>query len=336
MKQKTLNSKRITIYHVAKEANVSLATVSRVINNIGNVSPDTKMLVENAIKKLGYVPSDLARGLAKRQTTNVAIVLPSPNYSYISSMLSGMLDVCKIYGYAATLYTFEDPIDAAKVVDNVLSSQVEGIVVFNSELSAADLHKMMKVSLPIVLIGEDNYGDNALVDMNYSAVLEENVKRMIDRGVKKICYLKDPRKDWHMVNTFDKSLQRAVVDTGCWYELLFISDSYNVIYDHFMKHFAKNPPNHELYVTARDSLACAINNAAIDSGYKVPDDLETIGVVGTKQARMSRPTITSIDVDLYEVGSISMRMLTKMLQGTLSNKFFKFKTEYKPRNSTKD
>ena len=119
MKQKTLNSKRITIYHVAKEANVSLATVSRVINNIGNVSPDTKMLVENAIKKLGYVPSDLARGLAKRQTTSVAIVLPSPNYSYISSMLSGMMDVCKIYGYAASLYTFEDPVDAAKVVDNV-------------------------------------------------------------------------------------------------------------------------------------------------------------------------------------------------------------------------
>lgn len=337
MKQTVRTGKRVTIYTVAKEANVSLATVSRVINGIGNVSDDTKKLVEDTIVKLGYVPSDLARGLAKRKTTNVAIVLPSPNYSYISNMMAGMLDVCKIYGYVPTLFTFEDPQDAANVVENVISSRVEGIVVYNSELSANDLYKMIKISLPIVLIGQDNYGDNALVDMNWSTTLGEVVDRMLSRGVKKVCYLKDPNKDWHMVNSFEQAINKAMEKhPGCESDTLMIADSYAVIYDHFYKQFKEKAPNHELYVTTRDSLACAINNAAVDLGYKVPDDLETIGVVGTKQARMSRPTVSSIDVDLYEVGSIAMRMLTKMLTGTLSNKFFEFKTEYKPRESTKD
>ncbi len=337
MKQREKKSKRVTIYQVAKEANVSLATVSRVINGVGNVSEDTKQLVETTITKLGYVPSDLARGLAKRQTTNVAIVLPSPNYSYISNMLAGMLDVCKIYGYVPTLFTFEDSEDAANVVDNVISSRVEGIVVFNSELSAADLHKMIKISLPIVLIGQDNYGDNALVDMNWSATLQKVIEKDIKQGLNKICYLKDPKKDWHMVNSFEKAINNAIDKTKtCSYESLLISDSYSVIYNYFKKQFSTKAPNHELYVTTRDSLACAINNAAVECGYSVPSDLETIGVIGTKQARMARPTISTIDVDLYEVGSIAMRMLTKMLNGTLNNKFFEFATEYKHRESTKD
>jgi DNA-binding LacI/PurR family transcriptional regulator len=114
-----------------------------------------------------------------------------------------------------------------------------------------------------------------------------------------------------------------------------ISEAYKIIYEHFKDQFAFEAPNHELYVTSRDSLACAINNAAIDLGFKVPDDLETIGVVGTKQASMSRPTISTIDVDLFEVGSISMRMLTKLIKDNLDKKSFIFKTHYKKRNSTK-
>jgi len=334
-KQKKTN--RVTIYQVAKEANVSLATVSRVINGVSVVNADTKALVERTIKKLGYVPSDVARGLAKRQSTNVAIVLPSPNYSYISSIMSGMLDVCKIYGYYPYLFTYEDPEDAVRVVENVMSSRVEGICCFNSELGAYDLQKMMNIHLPMVLISEQNVGDNALVDIDYSAKLQEVISKKLERGIEKIVYLRNPRKDWHMVSKFEKAITEAIYKhNGCEYECLLIDDSYTTIYEFFKKKFAKTPPAHELYVTTRDSLATAILNAAKDLGYKVPDDLEVIGVIGTKQARMCRPTISSIDVDLYEVGSIAMRMLTKMLQGSLKDKFFRFYTEYKPRESTKD
>lgn len=333
MAQKT---KRITIYDVANEAHVSLSTVSRVLNGIDKVSPDTKAAVDKAIIKLGFVPSSLARGLAKKTTTNVAIVLPSPNYSYISSLMSGMLDVCKIYGYIPTLFTYEDPEDAAVVVENVIASHVEGIVIFNSELSAADLHKMVKIKLPMVLIGRDNYGNNSLVDMDYSSTLNEVISRYINRDIKRIVYLKDPLKDWHMVSTFENSIKDAIGDKNISFETLSLSDSYNTTYNYFYEEFKKNKPSHQLYIAIRDSLSAAIVNAACDLGYKVPDDLEVIGVIGTKNSIMNRPTISSIDVDLYEIGSISMRMLTKMLNNTLKDKFYQFKTEFVKRDSTKD
>ncbi|MGI6377585.1 MAG: LacI family DNA-binding transcriptional regulator [Bacilli bacterium] len=335
--QKGKDPSRVTIYDVAKEANVSLATVSRVINGVGNVSKETKELVEQTIEKLGYVPSDLARGLAKQKTTNVAIVLPSPNYSYISSIMAGMIDVCKIYGYNSTLFTYEDPEDAARVVDTVISSRVEGICCFNSELSEEDLKKMMMIQLPMVLIGTDNFGDNALVDINYSSCLAEIIERATKRGVKEFIYLKNPRKDWHMVNEFEKAITKVLKDKPhCQLKFLPISDSYVSIYDYFYQQFKKVPPHNEMYITTRDSLATAIVNAACDLGYRPVKDFEAFGVIGTKQARMSRPTISAIDVDLYEVGSIAMRMLTKMLQGTLNNKFFTFTPEYHARESTKD
>jgi LacI family transcriptional regulator len=327
---------RATIYEVAAEACVSLATVSRVINGTGNVNDETRMLVEKAIDKLGYVPSNIARGLAKSKTTNVAIVLPSPNYNYINNIMAGMFEVCKIYGYSPSVFTYEGIEDVSFVLDNVISSRVDGIVLFNSQLSKEDLAKLSRNSLPMVIIGNDVFQQsNGLVDICWSETLKKVLQKRIEKGVKEIYFLKDHHKDWHMTNMFENACIEAVEGTDCKFETIWISDSYGVIYEHFKDQFAFEAPNHELYVTSRDSLACAINNAAIDLGFKVPDDLETLGVVGTKQASMSRPTISTIDVDLFEVGSISMRMLTKLIKDNLDKKTFIFKTHYKKRNSTK-
>ena len=83
---------RVTIYEVAKTAKVSLATVSRVINNKGNVTEDTKKRVEEAIQKLGYKPSSLAQSLATSKTTNIAIIL--------AKLLNSISSVTKISAIA--------------------------------------------------------------------------------------------------------------------------------------------------------------------------------------------------------------------------------------------
>ena len=115
---------RVTIYEVAKAAKVSLATVSRVINNKGNVTEDTKRRVEEAIEKLGYKPSSLAQGLATSKTTNIAIILPAANYVYISYMLSGMIDVGRIYGYRCTVFTSDSNETSEDLVNALLHLDV--------------------------------------------------------------------------------------------------------------------------------------------------------------------------------------------------------------------
>ena len=90
---------RVTIYQVAKKAQVSLATVSRVINKKGNVTEGTRLRVEAAIKELGYKPSGLAQALATNKTTNIALIIPSANYVYIANLLNGITEVTKEKGF---------------------------------------------------------------------------------------------------------------------------------------------------------------------------------------------------------------------------------------------
>ena len=93
---------RVTIYQVAQAAGVSLATVSRVINKQGSVTPETRAKVEKTIKDLGYRPSGLAQALATNRTTNIGIVIPSANYVYIANMLSGITEVAREKNYILT------------------------------------------------------------------------------------------------------------------------------------------------------------------------------------------------------------------------------------------
>jgi len=331
---------RPTIFDVAKESNVSIATVSRVVNDIGKVTPETRDLVLAAIKKLGFVSSNLARGLAKSHTFNVAIVVPSPNYTYMSSIIAGMVDVCKIYGYTINYFTFEDVSDCAHVVEQVISSRVEGIAVYNSQLSSQDIQRLSTINLPMVIIGNDALDErNGLVTIDYSPTLFDVIRDKVKSGVKKIVFIRDPNenKDWHMVNNFQNAIIAGIQAGGgtAEFELVHVPDYYNALYDYCIERFTADTPNGELFITPRDSLALAINNAATDMKIKTPDKLEIIGIIGTKAAKTARPTISTLDVDLYEVGSITMRMLTKMLDDTLLNKVFNFKVTFSGRDTTK-
>lgn len=332
-----MTKSRPTIHDVAKEANVSLATVSRVINGVGNVNEETEQLVRNAIEKLGYIPSNLARGLAKSKTTTIALVLPSPNYVYLNNMLSGMLSVCKIYGYNAILFTYENKEDMKEVVKKVISSRVDGIVLFNSELSKEDVTQFNNISLPIVLIG-DNYFSvkNALVKIDYYSKIKNYVSGLNKEDTNKVVFLKDSNKDWHTISVFEKAIEEGLDKKNILLEILDISDSYDIIYEYFANEF-KDISKWEktLFIATRDSLAQAINNAAIDLGVEIPKTIQTVGIIGTKASRTSRPTISTFDVDYYEVGTISTRILTKMLNDDLDENEFEFETKYVKRKSSK-
>ena len=102
--------KRVTIYDVAKEAKVSLATVSRVINGLEIVREDTRLRVNEAIEKLGYKPNAIAQGLALQKTTTIALVVPEASFSYTGQIINGLLDVAKIYKYNIMLHTVSEGI----------------------------------------------------------------------------------------------------------------------------------------------------------------------------------------------------------------------------------
>ena len=123
---------RVTIYEVAKASGVSLATVSRVINKQSNVTPETRAKVEATIARLGYKPSGVAQALATNKSTVIGVVIPSANYIYISNFLNGITEVAKEKGYILSLFvTAHSKDDALLMVENVITSHVDGAIIFH-------------------------------------------------------------------------------------------------------------------------------------------------------------------------------------------------------------
>lgn len=328
---------RVTIYEVAKAADVSLATVSRVINNHDNVSEKTKDRVVAAIERLGYKPSALAQSLATSRSTNVAIALPSANYVYTSTALSGMIDVSKIYGYRSSVFSDNILVDSKEVIDDIITSRVDGAVIFDYSITDAELQKLLDYKVPTVIIGKSpaNIKQIGFVYLDYERALTNVIEDYLARGIEDIAFLRINNDDDSIFQSFEMVIEKVYAEHGKKYDnYIDISDSYSKTYELFTSLFQKEKP-HQLYIAPRDSLAVAISNAATDLGIKVPNELEVIGVMGTKYSVIARPQISSLDLDLYEVGSIAMRMLTKMLQGTLKNNRFDFNCIYTKRGTTK-
>ena len=102
--------KRVTIYDVALEAKVSLATLSRLINVTNVVIAPTRERVENAVEKLGYKPNAIAQGLALQKTTTIGLVVPEASFTYTGQIINGLIDVAKIYNYNIMLHTITEGI----------------------------------------------------------------------------------------------------------------------------------------------------------------------------------------------------------------------------------
>ena len=328
----TFEKEHVTIYEVAHVAGVSLATVSRVINHRGNVTESTRIKVESAITKLGYKPSQLAQSLATSRSTNIAILIPSPNYVYISNILAGMIDVSKIYGYRTNVFTCDGDADAGKIIDKIVSSRVDGVVVFHPKISQVTLDKLDAGHTPYVQIESSlKTKSETAVHIDFETPLHETITRYLKKGITDIAYV-------GVEEELSERFYRIVKDAFAALNLKCegkkqVDDSYHTVYDLFAKEFKKGH-YHAVYITPRDSLAVAISNAASDNGYTAGKDFEILAVIGTKYSTMARPQITSMEIDMYEVGSIAMRMMTKKLNSTLVHNDFHFQCELITRDST--
>jgi LacI family transcriptional regulator len=119
----------VTIYDVAREAGVSMATVSRVVNNNPNVKPQTRKKVYEAIERLGYRPNAVARGLASKKTTTVGVVIPDIANAIFAEVARGIEDIANMYHYNIILCNADKRKDKEiRVINTLLEKQVDGLL----------------------------------------------------------------------------------------------------------------------------------------------------------------------------------------------------------------
>lgn len=307
----------ITIYDVAREANVSMATVSRVVNGNPNVKPATRKKVLDVIERLEYRPNAVARGLASKKTTTVGVIIPDISNVFYAELARGIEDIATMYRYNIILSNSDQREEKElQLLETMFGKQVDGIVLMSEQVSNDLLQMIERSPVPIVLAGTIDATDRIpSVNIDYHQAAYEAVSRLIQNNHKRIAFVSGS-----LSSTINRAFkftgyEKALEDAGLTIDQSLVIES-DATYDDGIEAFLslqgiENPPT--AYFAGNDELAIGLIHGAQDQGLNVPEDVEVISFENSKLARMVRPTLTSVVLPLYDIGAVSMRLLTKFM-----------------------
>ena len=305
----------VTIYDVAGRAGVSLATVSRVMNNPEKVNEATRERVLAVIKELGYRPNAIARGLASRKSTTVGVVTADVSRASTAQLLSGIFDIAKKYDYSIKMFAMNENEDLKETMRIIVAEQVDGILFLNDELSEEEMELVLNhikdAQIPLVLCNVFFHDDIPTVRIDYEKATYEITKDLLAKGRKNI-YLASTVRKYTINEHKELGYVRAMKEAGLEPNIFRTSGDVAVNKLHFNE-FLKQKKVDGL-IAVRDSIAVSFMNQAILAGYNVPEDISVIGLQNTKYAVISRPNLTCVDTPVYDIGAVSMRLLTKLMK----------------------
>jgi LacI family transcriptional regulator len=307
----------ITIYDVAREANVSMATVSRVVNGNPNVKPVTRKKVLDVIDRLGYRPNAVARGLASKKTTTVGVIIPDISNIFFAELARGIEDIATMYKYNIILSNSDQNKDKElHLLNTMLGKQVDGLVFMGGNITAEHVEEFGKSPVPIVLAGSiEESNTMPSVNIDYEEAVYDSIKEFIEKGHKNIAFVVGPLHE--PKNTFKKlrGYQRALAESGIPYnEELVVEGDYT--YDSGIEAIEKlleAADRPTAILVGSDEMALGVVHGAEDKGYKIPEDFEVITSDNTRLSLMVRPQLTTIIQPLYDIGAVAMRLLTKLM-----------------------
>lgn len=307
----------VTIYDVAREANVSMATVSRVVNGNQNVKPATRKKVLKVIEDLGYRPNAVARGLASKKTTTVGVIIPDISNSMFAELARGIEDIATMYRYNIILSNSDQNENKElQLLETMLGKQVDGIVFMSDMLSDELLTEMKRSRTPIVLAGSlEESGELASVNIDYYGAAYEAVKKLTANGHKKIAYFSGPLKSKVNKTHKLKAYQQALLDAGIEFDPRYVIETDNSYDDavEAVRSLHKMDLIPTAYFVNNDEMSIGVIHAVEEDGQSVPAQVEIISYENSKLARMARPMLTSVALPLYDIGAVSMRLLTKYM-----------------------
>lgn len=310
----------VTIYDVARAANVSMATVSRVMNGNPNVKPETRKRVQSVIKELNYRPNAVARGLASKRTTTIGLVIPDISSTYYSELTRGIEDIAKMYRYNMILTNSDKKIDRElELINEMSSKQVDGLLFMGDEITHTHRTYFEGLKAPVILAGLIDWQHKIpSVNIDYGQAAYDAITSLFDKGHTKIVIAMGSMKQYVIKNYVLPSVEKAYKKYGA--ELketdIFEGDgSYNKGLE-AAAHFTQLPIDKRptAILVLSDEMAMGVTHGIQDHGLHVPNDIEILSFEDTKLTRMIRPTLSSVVQPMYDVGAVSMRLLTKLMK----------------------
>lgn len=294
-----------TIHDVAREAQASIATVSRALNG-GIVSAAARSRIEAAVERLGYRRNDVARGLVTGRSGLVGVVLPDLVGPLYAQMARGIEDVLEERGMHAMVVT--DHLDAVaerRAIDLLLGRQVDALVLIGSRLGEPDLADARR-RVPLVHVQRDTTDtDEAQVRLDDAAGVAAAVGHLIALGHRRIAHLAGTRRDGReRLAAFRAALGAAGLEPGPIVEGDFTEQGGEAAAEAVLA-----DPDVTAVFCANDRMAVGLLHAAHHRGLHVPGDVSVVGFDDLTWTRYLWPPLTTVRQPGREMGRAAARLV---------------------------
>lgn len=307
---------------VAKLANVSFITVSRVINNMGNVKEETRERVLAAIKELNYYPNSIAQGLNRNKVRTLAIEAPIPRNvsieetSYYRRLLIGIEKCCIRNNYDMLLSTQRGEIDSFDYLKPYYERKADGIALLGARPTEEQTEKILRDNIPCVVVGDRPAEENlSYIDTDNFKGMYKAASCLIGKNHKTIAYIhgnvwtRNARDRYEGYRSAMKEAGLTLSD-DLVYPGEFTKESGREAFRFFMK--LKNKPTAILAST--DLMAIGVYEEVIQSGLKIPGDISIIGFDGHEICNYTNPPLATIYQPLEEMGEECARLLIEQIE----------------------
>ena len=313
-------------------AGVSTQTVSRVINDRPDVSPETRERILRVIDQLSYRPSALARSLIQRRSYSLGVVTAGLKYIGPSRTLNGITGGAAELGYALILEElphFETE-DVKPLLQNLLARHVDGIVWAVPQIG--DNHRWVRESLreipiPIIFISSQAHPGASSVAVDNRAGAALAVRHLLERGRRRIGHISGPLDWWEARErklAWNETLEGAGAPTGenQWAEGNWSSSSGEAAFEQLLRSY----PGMDAVFVGNDQMALSVLSAAHRKGMRIPQDLAVVGFDNIVESAYFWPSLTTVHQDQHELGCRAVQELAAQIELAQSDQKIEPKT----------
>lgn len=311
--------KHVTIKDIARELNLAVSTISRAFNDKYDIRPETKEMILDKAKEMGYRPNPIAKKLLQQKTMNIGIVIPEFIGSYFPEVIIGAQEVLFNEGYQALITQsnecYKTELENVKLLYN---NMVDGLLIsLTHETKNIDYYKeLLNSGIPIVFFNRTNN------ELKTSKVIIDDYKwsffateHLIYQGFKKIYHLSGPA---HL--HLSKERNRGFLDAIKKHRLS-LSDNKVIVADFMMedgertaRELIQNNDIPEAIFAAGDLTAIGAMKVFKKNGYRIPEDIAFVGFSEHTLARHVDPPLTSVSQPTFEIGSAAATLLIDQIK----------------------
>ena len=302
---------RATIRDVAREAGVSVATVSRVFNDSGPVNEATRRRIQDVARRLRYAPDSAARSLITRRTHTLGVLLPDLHGEFFSEVIRGIDQTAQASGYHLLVSSSHNERSEIEAALRAMRGRVDGLIVMTPDVDAQVLVSNLPESHPVVLLNcavEGTAYDTINVDNEGGA--HAMTRHLVELGHRDVAFVRGPARNVDAAERL-RGYRTALAEAGIApreaYELP--GDFTDAGGHAAARRVLELAPRPTALFCANDSMAIGALSGLRDAGVRVPDDIAVAGFDDIPIARYMSPPLSTVHVAIGELGARAMRVL---------------------------